>query len=268
MAGQKVLIYLLRIWHRGQKWPPQNGWTLILCVLLHGTVGKASPRDKTHKANDFERQRQRGGREKEGVAIAVWVCATLFEIGELAMASTASTLSWSSSSWLHSFGGNVKEVATKLPDRRTSMVILAQKKAKKTRTVNLTNGFSFSFSLFLSFMCYMWLEDAVYKSSAEIRETVNYICIIFDGAVTVVVSGNSEGGCSWFRQARAASQCQGWVLQELSSSNRQSPDCHSCSAQVMHYWTIISLFILWIALEFFEFSMVKLWIFDGVFKLA
>ena len=52
----------------------------------------------------------------------------------MAMASTASTLSWSSSSWLHSFGGNFNE-ASKPTDRRTASVILAQKKAKKTRKV-------------------------------------------------------------------------------------------------------------------------------------
>ncbi|XP_040992841.1 50S ribosomal protein L9, chloroplastic [Juglans microcarpa x Juglans regia] len=52
------------------------------------------------------------------------------------MASTASALSWSSSSWLHSFGGNLNE-ATKLPDRRTALVVLAQKKAIKTRKIIL-----------------------------------------------------------------------------------------------------------------------------------
>ncbi|KAG2674145.1 hypothetical protein I3843_13G107200 [Carya illinoinensis] len=52
------------------------------------------------------------------------------------MASTASALSWSSSSWLHSFGGNLNE-ATKLPNRRTPLVVLAQKKATKTRKIIL-----------------------------------------------------------------------------------------------------------------------------------
>ncbi|PON42817.1 Ribosomal protein [Trema orientale] len=53
------------------------------------------------------------------------------------MASTASTLSWSSSSWLQSFGGNVNEPPTKLSDGRTTFVILAQKKAKRTRAIIL-----------------------------------------------------------------------------------------------------------------------------------
>ncbi|XP_062105159.1 large ribosomal subunit protein bL9c [Humulus lupulus] len=52
------------------------------------------------------------------------------------MASSASTLSWSSSTWLQSFSGNVNE-PTKLSDRRTTFVILAQKKAKKTRAIIL-----------------------------------------------------------------------------------------------------------------------------------
>ncbi|XP_015868432.3 large ribosomal subunit protein bL9c [Ziziphus jujuba] len=52
------------------------------------------------------------------------------------MASTASTLSWTSSSLFQSFGGNANG-PTKLSVRRTSMVILAQKKAKKTRTIIL-----------------------------------------------------------------------------------------------------------------------------------
>ena len=49
------------------------------------------------------------------------------------MASTASTVSWSSS-WLNSLGGNLSE-ATKLSDRRTALVVFAQKKATKTRKV-------------------------------------------------------------------------------------------------------------------------------------
>ncbi|XP_048425219.1 50S ribosomal protein L9, chloroplastic [Pyrus x bretschneideri] len=52
------------------------------------------------------------------------------------MASAASTLSWSSSSWLQSFAGNTNE-ATKLSDRRTGLVVIAQKKAKKARTIIL-----------------------------------------------------------------------------------------------------------------------------------
>lgn len=50
------------------------------------------------------------------------------------MASTASTLSWSSSSLLQSFTGNINQ-ATKVADRATSFVVIAQKKAKKARTV-------------------------------------------------------------------------------------------------------------------------------------
>ncbi|GMN59807.1 hypothetical protein TIFTF001_028895 [Ficus carica] len=50
--------------------------------------------------------------------------------------STASTLSWSSSSWLQSFGGNTNE-APKISDPRTTFLILAQKKAKKTRAIIL-----------------------------------------------------------------------------------------------------------------------------------
>ncbi|KAJ7947892.1 50S ribosomal protein L9 [Quillaja saponaria] len=58
------------------------------------------------------------------------------------MASTAATLSWSSSSLLQSFGGSLNE-AIKLPDRTTSMVILAQKKAKKTRKIILKEDVSY-----------------------------------------------------------------------------------------------------------------------------
>ncbi|KAL6204890.1 PREDICTED: 50S ribosomal protein L9, chloroplastic [Fragaria vesca subsp. vesca] len=52
------------------------------------------------------------------------------------MASTASTLSWSSSSLLQSFTGNINQ-ATKTADRATSFVVIAQKKAKKARTIIL-----------------------------------------------------------------------------------------------------------------------------------
>ncbi|KAF5447309.1 hypothetical protein F2P56_032868 [Juglans regia] len=52
------------------------------------------------------------------------------------MASTALAPSWSSSSWLHSFGGNLN-AGTKLQDRRTALVVLAQKKAIKTRKIIL-----------------------------------------------------------------------------------------------------------------------------------
>ncbi|XP_062172270.1 large ribosomal subunit protein bL9c [Alnus glutinosa] len=51
------------------------------------------------------------------------------------MASTALTVSWSSS-WLNSLGGNLSE-ATKLPARRTALVVFAQKKATKTRKIIL-----------------------------------------------------------------------------------------------------------------------------------
>ncbi|KAJ0020917.1 hypothetical protein Pint_32043 [Pistacia integerrima] len=50
--------------------------------------------------------------------------------------SAAATLSWSSSSWLHSFGSSINETV-KLPDKRAVMLVLAQKKAKKTRKIIL-----------------------------------------------------------------------------------------------------------------------------------
>ncbi|KAH0984310.1 hypothetical protein GBA52_011487 [Prunus armeniaca] len=52
------------------------------------------------------------------------------------MASTTSTLSWSSSSLLQSFATNTNE-ACKLSDRKTGLVVFAQKKAKKARTLCL-----------------------------------------------------------------------------------------------------------------------------------
>ncbi|GAV69943.1 Ribosomal_L9_N domain-containing protein/Ribosomal_L9_C domain-containing protein [Cephalotus follicularis] len=54
----------------------------------------------------------------------------------MASASTAATLPWSRSSWLHSFVGTTNET-TKLLDKRTVMVVVAQKKAKKTRKIIL-----------------------------------------------------------------------------------------------------------------------------------
>ncbi|KAF2321733.1 hypothetical protein GH714_001958 [Hevea brasiliensis] len=54
----------------------------------------------------------------------------------MASPSTAATLSWSSSSWLHSFVGRSNEIS-KCPDKRMPMVIWAQKKAKKTRKILL-----------------------------------------------------------------------------------------------------------------------------------
>ncbi|KDP43957.1 hypothetical protein JCGZ_05424 [Jatropha curcas] len=54
----------------------------------------------------------------------------------MASPSTAATLSWSSSSWLHSFSGPINEIS-KLPDKRMPMVVFAQKKAKKTRKIIL-----------------------------------------------------------------------------------------------------------------------------------
>ncbi|KAL3752407.1 hypothetical protein ACJRO7_013114 [Eucalyptus globulus] len=52
------------------------------------------------------------------------------------MTSPAATLSWSSSSWLHSLGGCSNE-APESSDRRSAMVVIAQKKAKKTRKIIL-----------------------------------------------------------------------------------------------------------------------------------
>ncbi|OVA17950.1 Ribosomal protein L9 [Macleaya cordata] len=51
------------------------------------------------------------------------------------MASTTA-LSWSSSSWLQSFGGNVNE-GKKISEMGTSMVVVSQKKAIKTRKIIL-----------------------------------------------------------------------------------------------------------------------------------
>ncbi|KAH0984525.1 hypothetical protein GBA52_011702 [Prunus armeniaca] len=53
------------------------------------------------------------------------------------MASTTSTLSWSSSLLLQSFAANTNE-ACKLSNRRTGLVVFAQKKAKKARTLKMT----------------------------------------------------------------------------------------------------------------------------------
>ncbi|KAK0606148.1 hypothetical protein LWI29_034585 [Acer saccharum] len=50
--------------------------------------------------------------------------------------SMAATLSWSSSSLFHSFGGNVNE-NVKLLDKRSALLVFAQKKAKKTRKIIL-----------------------------------------------------------------------------------------------------------------------------------
>lgn len=51
-----------------------------------------------------------------------------------ASSSTAATLSWSSSSFFQSFGNTVNE-SVKLPDKRSVLLVLAQRKAKKTRKV-------------------------------------------------------------------------------------------------------------------------------------
>ncbi|GAY58714.1 hypothetical protein CUMW_189080 [Citrus unshiu] len=53
-----------------------------------------------------------------------------------ASSSTAATLSWSSSSFFQSFGNTVNE-SVKLPDKRSALLVLAQRKAKKTRKIIL-----------------------------------------------------------------------------------------------------------------------------------
>ncbi|XP_050203276.1 50S ribosomal protein L9, chloroplastic [Mercurialis annua] len=55
--------------------------------------------------------------------------------------ASPSTLSWSSSSCLHSFSGPNIEIS-KLPDKKMAMVIWAQKKAKKTRKIILKEDVS------------------------------------------------------------------------------------------------------------------------------
>lgn len=74
------------------------------------------------------------------------------------MASTASALSWTSSSLLQSFTGNINQ-ATKISDRGTALVIIAQKKAKKARTVMLTNGFPFITWCFYSYHLYGYWDN-------------------------------------------------------------------------------------------------------------
>uniref|UniRef100_A0A6N2L5Y2 Large ribosomal subunit protein bL9c n=1 Tax=Salix viminalis TaxID=40686 RepID=A0A6N2L5Y2_SALVM len=56
--------------------------------------------------------------------------------GKMATSSTSTILSWNSSSWLHSFVGPTNEIS-KLPYKRMAMLVLAQKKAKKTRKIIL-----------------------------------------------------------------------------------------------------------------------------------
>ena len=50
--------------------------------------------------------------------------------------TAATTLSCTSSSWLHGFVGPTNEIS-KFPDKRIPMLVLAQKKAKKTRKVTI-----------------------------------------------------------------------------------------------------------------------------------
>nr|TKR85731.1 hypothetical protein D5086_0000243520 [Populus alba] len=50
--------------------------------------------------------------------------------------TAATTLSCTSSSWLHGFVGPTNEIS-KFPDKRIPMLVLAQKKAKKTRKIIL-----------------------------------------------------------------------------------------------------------------------------------
>ncbi|KAH7561129.1 hypothetical protein ACOSP7_016287 [Xanthoceras sorbifolium] len=50
--------------------------------------------------------------------------------------SMSATLSWGSSSWFHSFGGSVNK-NVKLLDKKSVMLVFAQKKAQKTRKIIL-----------------------------------------------------------------------------------------------------------------------------------
>ncbi|XP_048234612.1 50S ribosomal protein L9, chloroplastic isoform X2 [Ricinus communis] len=59
----------------------------------------------------------------------------------MASPSTAATISWSSSSWLHNFVGPTNKIS-KLPDKRMTMVVWAQKKAKKTKKIILKEDVS------------------------------------------------------------------------------------------------------------------------------
>ncbi|CAI0398075.1 unnamed protein product [Linum tenue] len=54
----------------------------------------------------------------------------------MASSYAAAALSWSASSWLHSFTGQTNE-ASVMPDRKLAMPVVAQKKAKKTRKIIL-----------------------------------------------------------------------------------------------------------------------------------
>lgn len=70
------------------------------------------------------------------------------------MASLTTALSWSSSlvdMGLPSVGGNFEETA-KYSYGRTAMVVVAQKKAKKSRKVIVENGFSNSSLLMAAFV--------------------------------------------------------------------------------------------------------------------
>lgn len=60
---------------------------------------------------------------------------------------------------------------------------------------------------------------------------------------------NIERGCGRVGKERAAIGCEGRVLQELSSSNGEGPDCHSTSAQVIFHFSFICFFCV---LRFFK----------------
>lgn len=48
-----------------------------------------------------------------------------------------------------------------------------------------------------------------------------------------IEADNTEGGHGLPGEERSASGCEGWVLQELSPSHGEGPDCHSPVTQVM-----------------------------------
>ena len=117
----------------------------------------------------------------------------------LANFAMASTLAWSSSSWLHTSHMPKHMTETiRVSDRGSVLplpVVVAQKKAKKARKVRFCSAIGIGFRLIFSSICGC-LSNSV----------LNFDVLVVGG------SDNTEGGCGGLGKERTAPGCQSWVL--------------------------------------------------------
>jgi len=110
---------------------------------------------QTHNSTRVEHERPTDKTRETKSTAGFFVCRKM-----ASPFTAATTLSCTSSSWLHGFVGPTNEIS-KFPDKRIPMLVLAQKKAKKTRKVTIKlHNLNWVLVMF-SHTVFSWKKDSI-----------------------------------------------------------------------------------------------------------